>query len=108
MKTEDFNHGDKVLVRLTDYVSEGFDTNIKPEKVVSILEMTISVNKRGKREVICEKKRGRAVLKNFKKGVEVRGSFGMILYKSSWLNISLEVLGGLDAIRNYKLESIMI
>lgn len=105
MNTEDFNNGDKVLIRFTDYIKS--DSDVKPVKVVKVLEATINIGRGDKREITLSDTLGRCILKNFKKDSSVKGSFGMIRYKNTWLNLAVEVIGGLDAIREYKLEKLI-
>jgi hypothetical protein len=108
MRTEDFNHDDLVLVELTDYIYDIDKRDVKPVKVIKKLEFRVSVNSRGKRTIIDATNgyRRTAILKNFKKDQSVKGSFGMIQYKNSWLNIGFRVIGGLEAIRENKLKSL--
>jgi hypothetical protein len=102
MTTEDFNHGDLVLIEMTDYIDNGVN---KPTKVIKELEYRIVVNSRGKK-TIKDPKHGTSILKNFRKDESVKGSFGMFMYKSSWLNYGYRVLGGVDVIRESKLKSL--
>ncbi len=103
MKKEDFNNGDQVMIELTTY-----DENYK--KVLSILTANVTTDRRGNRFISIPEYGGRLKLKNFKKDNTVKGSAGMMPSKSgkSWLNLGFKVLGGVDYIRNQKLEEILV
>ena len=105
MTTDNFKNGDLVIVELTEWISDGFSGK-KPLKVVKEVEYTIIEDRRG-RKYISDKDNGKVLLKNFKKGELVKGSFGMTRYKSTWLNYGFKVLGGLEWKRNKILESIL-
>ena len=100
MRTTDFNQGDKVMVKYTSY---DLDTH---QKKVENLITEIIVERRNRRIVIVDGEK--AILKNYKKDNSVTGSTGMIRNKTgkSWLNFSVEVLGGLNYIREEKLKEI--
>lgn len=102
MKAEEFNNGDRVLVMVTEWNST--DKTKKPIKVERIEEYIISVS-RGKR-YIDGGKHGKGMLKNFKKDSKVKGSFGMMMWKNSWLNFGFTIIGGIDAIREHKLQEL--
>jgi hypothetical protein len=103
MTTQDFNHGDLVIIEFIDYIKNG---DMKPIKDIKILEYTIIVGNRNRR-YIKDDKHGKSLLKNFKKDSSVKGSFGMIMWKNSWLNYGYKVLGGIDYKRNKQLELIL-
>ena len=102
MRKEDFNNGDQVVIEMTTY-----DDNYI--KVISRLTTTIITDRRGNRYVSIPEYGNRLKLKNFKKDNTVKGSAGMIRSKSgkSWLNFGFQVLGGLDYIRNEKLNELL-
>ena len=102
MKTTYFNNGDVVIIEMTDYIKNG---DKKPTPVKKVLEYTISVDTRGRRYIISEY--GKSFLKNFKKGEVVKGSFGMTMYKKSWLNYGYIVLGGIEYKRNMRLDKLI-
>ena len=106
MKKTDFNNGDRILIEMTTYKNEWLDgQKAKPTKVVSRVETIVSVDTRGRRTI--EVDGASAELKDFKKGECVKGSFGMSMWKSSWLNHGFIVIGGLEAIRDEKLQSLL-
>jgi len=105
MTTDNFKNGDLVIVELTKWISDDFSGK-KPLKVVKEVEYTIIEDRRG-RKYIKDEVNGQVLLKNFKKGELVKGSFGMTLYKNTWLNSGFTVLGGLEWKRNKILESIL-
>jgi hypothetical protein len=99
MRTIDFNDKDVVMLKYTHWDK---DYNKIVEKIISEIALDI----RGRRMVKVD---GVWVhLKNFKKDNSVKGSTGMIRSKSgkSWLNNSIELLGGIDYIRDEKLNQI--
>ena len=107
MKKTDFNNGDRILIEMTTYKNEWLDgQKAKPTKVVSKVETIVSVDRRGRRTI--EVDGCNAELKDFKKGECVKGSFGMSMWKSSWLNHGFIVIGGIEAIREEKLQSLGI
>jgi hypothetical protein len=104
MKKTDFNNGDRILIEMTTWNSE--DKTKKPIEVVSKVETIVSVDRRGRRTIEVDGCRGE--LKNFKKGDCVKGSFGMSMWKNSWLNHGFVVIGGIEVIREEKLQSLGI
>lgn len=104
MTAEQFNSGDLVMIELIEWNNS--DKSKKPISIISNIVVTVKIDKRGKR-FIEYGNHGKSLLKNFKKNNEVKGSFGMIMWKSSWLNVGYKVLGGLDFIREKKLESLL-
>ena len=107
MKKTDFNNGDRVLIEMTTWKNEWLDgEKTKPTKIISKVETVVSVDRRGRRTIEVDGCRGE--LKDFKKGECVKGSFGMSMWKNSWLNHGFIVLGGIEAIREEKLQSLGI
>jgi hypothetical protein len=104
MTTEDFNNGDLILIELTEY--DDIDKSKKPVAVVSNVIVSVGIDRRGKR-FIEYGNHGKSLMKNFKKGNQVKGSFGMTMWKNSWLNIGYRVIGGLDVVRDYKLNKLL-
>ena len=104
MKVEQFSNGDLVLIELVEW--NDTDKSRKPISVVSNVVVTVKTDRRDRRYIEYGN-HGKSLLKNFKKNSEVKGSFGMIMWKSSWLNVGYKVLGGLDVIREQKLESLL-
>jgi len=99
MKKEDFIIGQKLLV---EYVS--YDESYKKKTQ----ELIVDVIKSGSKASI-KVDNTTVRLKNFKKDNSVRGSAGMILSQSgkSWLNFSVRVLGGVDYLRDKKIDEIL-
>lgn len=104
MKAEDFNNGDLILIELTEYDSS--NKSKKPVKIVSNVIVSVGVDRRGKR-FIEYGNHGKSLMKNFKKVDQVKGSFGMTMWKNSWLNIGYKVIGGLDVVREYKINKLL-
>jgi hypothetical protein len=114
MKAEDFRKGEIVLVEATNY--DTTDRTKKPIMITKRIEGVVDVDKRGRRYITLPfffsdgEDRFDGVdyvkLKNFKKDASVKGSTGMVRWKSSWLNCGFVVLGGLDFIRDEKLKKL--
>jgi hypothetical protein len=102
MTTNDFKVGDRLLIEFTDYDKN--DGSNKPKPVIKMIEVEVSL--RGSKKVIKNGEHGSSQLKNFKKDNCVKGSFGMVRWKNSWLNYSYKVIGGIDAIRDNKLNKL--
>ena len=100
MTTNDFKAGDRLLIEFTDYDMN--DGSKKPKAIIKMIEVEVSL--RGSKKVIKNKEHGTSQLKNFKKDNCVKGSFGMTMWKNSWLNYGYKVIGGIDAIRDNKLK----
>jgi hypothetical protein len=103
MTTNDFKVGDRLLIEFTDYDMN--DGSKKPTPITKMIEVEVSL--KGSKKVIELNGHGKSQLKNFKKDNSVKGSFGMSMWKSSWLNYGYKVIGGIDAIREYKLNQLI-